>query len=280
MSSNKYNRSYDDQFLSEYFYRPIEETQLDKRILPFQSAYNMRDIGGYTNDNNQKVKWGKIYRGEELQYLSEFDKEEFDKLGITHIFDLRSPDANLVKPDYIPPNAEYINLPVLDNLNNLYIDFNFDNVTPELIIRFFRSMYSKLGEFRAQEFAKILEILKDPESIIYIHCTNGKDRTGVAIAIILLLAGVPVEKVISDYTLSNRTVNEVYNTMTETAAGEAKENEPFSQKAFFSVNPEWLNGFLEYLYNNYNNIDEYLLDKTNLTKNDLEIIRNNILESI
>jgi protein tyrosine/serine phosphatase len=47
-----------------------------------------------------------------------------------------------------------------------------------------------------------LAYLKDPSSAILLHCTAGKDRTGVAIAMLQSLAGCSDEGIASDYALT------------------------------------------------------------------------------
>ena len=53
-------------------------------------------------------------------------------------------------------------------------------------------------------FKELINIIENPKNLAVLqHCTSGKDRTGLGSALILLLLGVPEEKVIEDYMLSN-----------------------------------------------------------------------------
>ena len=53
------------------------------------------------------------------------------------------------------------------------------------------------------EFLRIFHIMADPNNYpVLIHCTQGKDRTGLTIILLLLLLDVPVEKITADYVAS------------------------------------------------------------------------------
>jgi protein-tyrosine phosphatase len=53
--------------------------------------------------------------------------------------------------------------------------------------------------------AAALDVLADPETAwpVYMHCTSGRDRTGVVVAAALLVIGVPRGIVTSEYLLSD-----------------------------------------------------------------------------
>ncbi|KAG6292062.1 hypothetical protein E4U46_000540 [Claviceps purpurea] len=50
----------------------------------------------------------------------------------------------------------------------------------------------------------IRHLLAHPRQAILIHCTLGKDRTGIVFALLLSLAGVPDEAIATEYTLSEQ----------------------------------------------------------------------------
>jgi protein-tyrosine phosphatase len=58
-----------------------------------------------------------------------------------------------------------------------------------------------------EQLTTIFEFLSGGESPLVIHCTAGKDRTGVATAIVLRALGVQPDVVIDDYALSDRVVD-------------------------------------------------------------------------
>lgn len=55
-----------------------------------------------------------------------------------------------------------------------------------------------------QWLRRVLDVLADPATRwpVYVHCTSGRDRTGIVVATALLLVGVPREVVVEEYMLS------------------------------------------------------------------------------
>lgn len=255
--------------------RFCDETYLSRRLLPFDSAINMRDIGGYTNGRGEQTRWGKIYRGEELCHLSETDKEKMNALGITHVFDFRDAEKTKRMPDWVPQGARYINIPVLKGLKSGVSDYT----EPGAIDRHMRAIYELQVREKAANYARILKTLADdPDAVIYIHCTNGKDRTGFMTALILLLAGVPEETILSDYSLTNLTFDKAFATLGTILAQDLNQSDKEKLRDFFGVDPDWLKLQLDYIRENYGTVDSYLTENTDLTPEDLRRARANILE--
>lgn len=259
----------------EHHLRFCDETYIDKRFLPYKSSVNMRDIGGYSNNEGRIIKWNKIYRGEELCHLSEEDLDKFKKLGINYVIDLRNYSKFIGDPDPRIEGVKYINIPVLHDMPKSLVDFSYPNVVDQ----FMRNIYTELCTKRGEMFAQILEILVfDPDAKIYIHCTNGKDRTGFAIAMIMLLAGIPIDKVISEYSLSNYHVNKAFKLFDNEIVKEIGEKSGRLLYGTIGVDPDWLNLQLRYINQNFEGIFDYLLRNSLLRKYDLMNVRNSLLE--
>jgi protein-tyrosine phosphatase len=63
-------------------------------------------------------------------------------------------------------------------------------------------------------FRQALEVYLDPESYpVLVHCTQGKDRSGLIIMIVLFILRVPVELVKADYVLSNQGLDRIRASM-------------------------------------------------------------------
>ncbi len=258
--------------------RYCDETYLDKRFLPYKSAVNMRDIGGYTNNLGKMTKWKKIYRGEELCHLNKEDQEKFDKLGITHVFDLRTRERALAFPDHIPPGATYTSIPVLEGIDAAtFIEDSYPNITDQ----FMRNLYINLVEKSGDLFAKVIKVLADePDAIIYVHCENGKDRTGIMICMIELLAQLPMDRVVSDYSLSNQNyerANKLFNSKLDLDLGPKLSELLYG---LIGVDPDWLGLATRYMQINFEGIEDYLLRNSLLTKEDFENFRKNVLEDV
>lgn len=259
-----------------------DESNLGKRLIQLEKSINIRDIGGYTGLDGRKTKWRKIIRSEELAHLSDSDVAFLEDLGIKHVFDFRDePKAKRV-PDKLPSTADYKNLPVLKNM-----PFDHDGIDfhqPGSIDRFMRQIYAYQVEHCAPIYAEILKLMTDDHAypILY-HCTNGKDRTGFMTALILLICGVPEATIISDYSLTNLTFDEAFEVLGTIMADEMEASKGVTKdhlRDFFGVKPEWLNIQLDFIKTHYDSVDDYLIDNTDLTAEDLDKIRENMLEPL
>lgn len=270
----------DTNFTDENHLIILPESQIDSRFIQIESTINLRDIGGYTTTDGKTTKWGKVYRSEELAHLPEESVADLEKLGIRNIYDFRD-DHKLVKhPDPEIEGATNHHIPVLKDISHSAKDIDLND--PNGIDTFMKNVYDYLVKERAQDFADILKTITDEKQLpILIHCTNGKDRTGFMIALILLICRVPEETVYSDYTLSNYTFDEAFDTLGTILHDEINavtEVKKSALRDFFGVKPDWLKITLDYINKHYGDVETYLLSQTDMTLDDFDKIRKNLTE--
>lgn len=274
---------HETDFKDAHHLRILPESQLDRRMLPLESAINMRDLGGYAGSDGRQTRWEKMIRSEELCHLSPEDEKKLDTYGITHVFDFRDEDKAEAMPDYIPKGAVYVNIPILKGAHHASSAVDYSK--PGSVKNFMKGLYKYMVEERAQEYAQILHLLADdPDAKILFHCTNGKDRTGFLAAMLLLLAGVPEEVILSDYSLTNLTFDEAFETLGTILQDDMEKTSHLRiprglLRDFFGVDPDWLKLQLDYI-RDQGGIDAYLLANTDLTEADLARVRENITERI
>lgn len=172
---------------------------------------NFRDLGGIKLADGKIIKDDMIFRSGALVDLSEADKEALNKLNIANVFDLRAPDEVEYKPDYVPQGAQYYQIPAVKTHGSMV-------VKPDTVVKMiptwlpssfsvwgyklrFKRLYRRFP-FKNKAYAKIFEIMDRGESFLF-HCSAGKDRTGVASALILSALGADWETVKKDFELSN-----------------------------------------------------------------------------
>ncbi len=180
-------------------------------ILKLQGVENFRDLGGYSAGNGTLVKWGRLFRSGHMCNLSKFDCEQLASLNITALFDLRTPNERNTFPTHWhnkrSPTIFTIDLHSQDvnPASDLFEQIIAGNISRAEVVGHMLEDYARMPF----EFAPILRdivgrMLKPELGTLVIHCTAGKDRTGCAVALILSLLGVPWEKVLEDYLLSNQ----------------------------------------------------------------------------
>jgi len=176
---------------------------------------NFRDIGGARVPDGRVVKRGFWYRGAALNDATDADLAGLKGLGIGLIFDLRSTGEATGRPDRLPEGVPYRNVPAVRSL---------EQTGQELLDwgRFVRQLNESAAVLAAVEnsqhgpdsiYAEMIrqpaafndllhELLTRPDRPVYVHCSAGKDRTGVASALLLRLLGVARQDVLADYLLS------------------------------------------------------------------------------
>lgn len=178
---------------------------------PDISVDNFRDLGGIILTNGRVIKDGMIFRSGELFGLTDGDKAALDKLGINYIFDLRGYDEVEYKPDYVPHNAVYCNIPAAKTRKSMVVKQDkvvkmiptwLPSGVSKCAFRMrFKHLYRKFP-FNNEAYAEMFRVMDEGGKFLF-HCTAGKDRTGVASMLILLALGADLETVKNDYMLSN-----------------------------------------------------------------------------
>lgn len=176
-----------------------------ERVLPV-GVVNFRDIGGYETEDGRFTKWGCVYRSGALLDLSQQAIDRLQQLAITAVCDLRSEEEITKHPDYQLEGAFYQQLSVLDlarwtKWRGLFAVL----FSREKLHDFMIEGYTKvMVDDNPQIVRHIFETVADTHNLpTLIHCTAGKDRSGVAIALLLHSLGVPNETILADYTFSN-----------------------------------------------------------------------------
>ncbi|KJF18668.1 tyrosine-protein phosphatase [Acidithrix ferrooxidans] len=156
-----------------------------------EGAFNFRDLGGIKTADGAQIAYGKLFRSDSLQELTASDVEVVsNELKVRCIVDLRSTREAVTEGRGLLGRIPlcYINLPLID------VD----------------SPHGDPGELTVNQY---LDHLETDENLVLainllgslvqlptvVHCAAGKDRTGVLVALVLLLLGVPQEAVAHDY---------------------------------------------------------------------------------
>lgn len=184
---------------------PAEPTR--QREIPLEGGMNFRDLGGYATGDGRTVKWGVLYRSASMQDLTPTDFARLRELDIQVVCDLRDSKERRAAPVPWPAGeaptvlADDYAMP-LTSLKDVLRD-------PEVDVRKARDamidgMYRQLPFQFADPYRRMFGELLAGRAPLAFNCSAGKDRTGVAAALILDVLGVPRETVMEDYLLSNR----------------------------------------------------------------------------
>ena len=174
-----------------------------KRHLSFEGCFNFRDIGGYETSNGSSIRWGKYYRAGRQDRMTPKDIDLAKELRIATQIDLRRPDEirEQGRGPFEDLGARYENLAVIpdggsERLNQLVGDVGISG-----------ARYLGYLDFCSEVWLRLFNIFADEANYpILLHCTAGKDRTGVSTAFLLSVLGASRPVIDADYLMTNRDV--------------------------------------------------------------------------
>lgn len=237
---------------------PTGKAIIAERHLPMAGGFNFRDLGGYKMQDGRYVKWGKIIRSDDLATLTDADLNYLSSLPLLSDVDYRSKEeiesAQDKRPSSLKNYLEYNISPgntnammaKLKTATNAMIDSEMMAMNV-----FFVSDTSAINQFK-----KMFEHLQNPGNVpLLYHCTAGKDRTGMATALILYALGADDKLVMDDYLLSNKYIEAKF----------AKEIKAYPNLlGLFSVKQEYLQAGLDAIKKNDGSVENFLTKKLNV----------------
>lgn len=167
------------------------------REITLDVAHNVRHIGGYRTRGGRTTSPAFIRSGG-LQALTAESLIEIRRLGIRTVIDFRSAPE---RDEHATPDlAQYAIRQVVAPV------FEADGSPAGLAASFpgYASVYRSFLETGRKAYRTLAETIASSEGGVLFHCAVGKDRTGVAAALLLDLAGVPEATIIEDYAHSGR----------------------------------------------------------------------------
>ncbi len=179
---------------------PVGGVSHDRQI-PLEGAVNFRDLGGYRSADGRTIRWRSLFRADDLSRLTRPDRATVRTLGIATVIDLRSRaevERERFPVDEIPVGFHH--LPLVATLPT------FDEYRSGPA--WFAGHYLDIARGSGLQIAQALGIVARPESCpVIVHCAAGKDRTGVLVAVLLALLGIPDETIAEDYALSEKAMD-------------------------------------------------------------------------
>ena len=256
-----------------------------ERRLPLQGPDNFRDLGGYEGWQGRPVRWGRLYRSNELAELTTSDLGYLSRLDVKLVCDFRSDGERKEKPNpalFSSEEAGYWPAPVeqegADGTTMRY-QVRTGGITADWIHGVMLVAYRAFVTDHSPTWAAMFQRIARPENLpTVLHCTAGKDRTGFASALILFSLGVSEETVFEDYLATN-------HYRADFAAFVLRWIRLYS---FFRTNPEslipllearreYLQASIDEMNERYGSVDGYLRDGLGVTDELRASLRKNLL---
>ncbi len=265
------------------------------QFLPVKGIVNARDLGGYTMQDGRILRDGVLLRSAHLAEATDDDLKWLAELPVAKVIDFRKEQEKPGRVDRVIPGAEYVILPV-DASGNAMADatedekkkftnqkkFEVKNIIVfaafnERAQKLVRNMYPTLlfDPDCQKQFATFFQhILATDQGAVLYHCTQGKDRTGIASALILAALGASRETIISDFDATNKVYEKdvrKYTRRVRFLGG--KEEEIDVVKAFMGCNTENFINALNAIDREYGSLEAYLKGPIGLTDADILTLR-------
>jgi len=250
---------------------------------------NFRDLGGYpvAAPANHSIRREVIYRCGEPNQVTKDGINEMTRLGITRIYDLRSvPEIERNKSGGRGGIVEW------EGCERVFVPvFRNEDYSPEsLAVRFkdyadggpegFTRAYTDILKNAPSSYQTILlHLANEPEKPLIVHCSAGKDRTGVICALVLSLCGVDDEVVAHEYSLTEVGLTKEWNEaiLDHLSHNPALAGNPEGAKNLISAKAENMMATLKMIQEKFGGAEGYILDKCGLTRTDVENIRKNLV---
>jgi protein-tyrosine phosphatase len=241
-----------------------------ERRIDLAGCHNFRDLGGYPASGGLRVRWRRLFRSDALHHLTpEAVDRLIGELGVGVIVDLRSTgeigaDGHGLLRDR---TRAYHHLPLFDGPLD---------VDPELLSRLdLAGRYGLLLDHAKLPIARVLGALAEAPAPAVVHCTVGKDRTGLIAAVVLGLLGVPDEIIAADYAATGEHLDAIVDRLVENAGyRDALRNLPPDT---LHAEPATMLALLAQLRDRYGSLRGYA-DAIGLSAAQIERLRDRLLE--
>lgn len=175
-----------------------------ERVIELQGAANFRDCGGYPCAGGGHVRWGRLFRSGKLSDLTDADIRRLEALGIRSVFDLRAPKECRQDPTrWSHPDLRVSTYPKGGDRRLIELPPGRTG-DADGALALMTNFYAAIPFELAPAFKAMLRDLSQGAHPCIVHCSAGKDRTGVAIALVLTALGVEREIVVQDYQLTQQ----------------------------------------------------------------------------
>ena len=243
-----------------------------ERHYSFEGCFNFRDIGGYLNQDGRRVKKGLYFRAGRQDRMTNKDLAQLSDLNISTQIDLRKKEEVLDqgRGPLEDMGAKYINISVIpeggsEKLNKLVGDTGISG-----------KRYLGYLEFGPTSWLRLFGILADEENLpVVLHCTAGKDRTGVSTAFLLSILGVSRDIIEADYLLTNLDTERQADFI-ESTVGYPEGYNREKMISIAGVPQNAMKDFLDGVESKWGSAVEYL-EKIGISQEQMERVRNNFL---
>jgi len=152
---------------------------------------NFRDVGGASAVDGRQVRRGALFRSDYPIRMDGPVRDRLEDLGLARVVDLRDEAEVAAAADLFgDAGFEVVHAPVFQGSAESFVQEGFD------LDRLYRHMLDESGDRLVEA---VRAVSTTARGAVLVHCTVGKDRTGLVIALILGALGVHRHQIVADY---------------------------------------------------------------------------------
>lgn len=247
-------------------------TEILTRRLHWEGCFNVRDLGGLCTRDGRLTRWGALVRMDNPGHLTDAGVCALLDYGVNTVIDLRYPTETTRYPHL----AQALNsardrvtiqhIPLLDEENRTEEDILFARSRDE--------WHTYVLDRRGKAIAEVMRaIAYAAPGAVVLHCTAGKDRTGIVSALLLDFLCVAREDIAQDYAVSE----EWLRPRTEQWLEPLDEAQRAFALSLMRTAPEYVQFALRYVDERYGGTCTYL-QSIGLSLDDLAALRERLTE--
>lgn len=240
-------------------------TSPDNSFLRTEGIHNLRDYGGFGAADGARVKTGVLFRSGQHMEASEADLDLIQSLDIRTIIDLRGLSERSSFPcrrhdqfgaDVIAYDGETTSSPPHEG------GWDKEDMTAEKGFNRMIAVYTRMPANPAMidMFGRFFEALETRDGGSLVHCFAGKDRTGIAAALLMHVLGVHHDDIVAEFLRTNDAPTQHILERQSLPRMEAHYGaiEPQAIRNLMGVHPEYIATYWAEVTRDHGSMDAYL----------------------
>lgn len=255
--------------------------------IPLQSLPNTRDLGAIATQDGRHILPRKLLRSGSLYHMSLVDQDVLKReYNLSTVIDFRTVSEREEKPDTLLPYVEYYHIPIFDEEtygitheeDSIKSIFAMSGNADDFLLRQYENLI--MDEYSRRQYARFMDVLlRQKDGSVLWHCSAGKDRAGVATALLLCVLGVSKDTIMEDYMKTNTYMEAECEHMvrfleTKTIVDRNMLN---GIEALFKVKEVYLETVFKKIEQEYGGVDKFIRKELYLTHKAIESLQEKYL---